>query len=98
MYQQTLNVPEIPCALAAWASMSLPLASPMQNKFGTYKVAYANFQTGFWETIVQVYLLVFATYHIAISICDLHPLINRNKTTLCNNIHLNKNKSIVIKL
>jgi hypothetical protein len=53
MYQQTLNVPEIPCALAAWASMSLPLASPMQNKFGTYKVAYANLQTGLWEKIVQ---------------------------------------------
>jgi hypothetical protein len=30
------QVPEIPCALAAWASMSLPLASPMQYKLGTY--------------------------------------------------------------
>jgi len=30
------QVPEIPCALAAWASMSLPFASPMQYKLGTY--------------------------------------------------------------
>lgn len=31
-----INEPEIPWALAAWASIIFPLASPMQYKWGTY--------------------------------------------------------------